>query len=80
MENHAMIDVVKYEAQLRYRAARRGYRVMQTRGLENRRREQCGIGTFVLLGQDGVALSAATLDDISEFLEAHERAQRRQLH
>ena len=75
-----MVDVVKLQARLRYRAARRGFRVMQTRGLENRRREQCGIGTFMLLGHDGVALSVATLSDITDFLEAHDRAQRRQLH
>ena len=75
-----MVDIVNFEQRLRYHAARRGYRVMRTRGLEHRRRKQCGIGTFVLRGQDGVALSAATLDDISEFLEAHERAQWRRLH
>ena len=75
-----MVDVVKYQARLRYRAKRLGYCLMQTRGNENQRREQCGIGTFMLLGHDGVALSAATLSDIAEFLEAHDRAQRRQLH
>ena len=75
-----MVDVVKFEQQLRYRAARRGFRVMQTRGLEHDRRKEAGAGTYMLLGHDGVALSAATLDDISEFLEAHERAQWRRLH
>ena len=75
-----MVDVVKYEARLRYRAKRIGYCVVRTRGLENRRREASGIGAFILLGQDGVALSAATLDDIAEFLEAHDQAQKRQLH
>ncbi|MGC1826848.1 MAG: hypothetical protein WA723_14525, partial [Pseudolabrys sp.] len=65
---------------IRYRAKRAGYCVVQTRGLENRRREQCGIGTFMLLGHDGLALSVATLSDIADFLEAHDRAQRRQLH
>jgi hypothetical protein len=74
------IDVVKDESRIRYHAAQRGFRVMRTRGLEYKRRKQCGIGTFVLLGQDGVALSAATLSDIAEFLEAHDRTQRRQLH
>ena len=75
-----MLDGVKYEARIRYRAARRGYRVMQTRGLEHNRRKEAGAGTYVLLGHDGVALSAARLSDIAEFLEAHDRAQRRQLH
>jgi hypothetical protein len=76
-----MVDVVKYQARLRYRAKRMGYCVVLTRGLENRRREASGIGEFMLLGQDGgVALSAATLDDIAKFLEAHDRAQKRQLH
>jgi hypothetical protein len=62
-----MVDVVKYQARLRYRAKRLGYSVMLTRGLENRRREASGIGAFMLLGQDGVALHAATLDDIAKF-------------
>jgi hypothetical protein len=75
-----MIDVVKYEAQLRYRAKRLGYSVMRTRGLEIRRREARGIGEFVLLGQDGVALHAATLDDIAKFLQDRNRAHKRQLH
>ena len=34
-----MVDVVKYEARLRYRARRLGYAVMQTRGSEYKRRE-----------------------------------------
>ena len=68
------------EGRIRYRAARRGFRVMQTRGLEYNRRKEAGAGTYLLLGHDGVALSAATLSDIAEFLEAHDRAQRRQLH
>ena len=75
-----MVDVVKQQARIRYRAKRAGYCVMQTRGLEKRRRQQCGIGIFMLLIDDGVALSAATLSDIAEFLEAHDRTQRRQLH
>ena len=48
-ESKTMIDIVRYEAQLRYRAKRLGYSVMQTRGLENLRRETSGNGTFVLL-------------------------------
>ncbi|MGB6914251.1 MAG: hypothetical protein WBE42_16085, partial [Pseudolabrys sp.] len=75
-----MVDVVKQQARLRYRAKRLGYCLMQTRGIENQRREASGVGTFVLFGPDGVALSAATLSDIAEFLEAHDRTQRRQLH
>jgi hypothetical protein len=76
-----MDDVVKYEARLRYRAKRLGYSVMLTRGLENRRREASGIGAFMLLGEDGVALlHAATLDDIAKFLQGRDQAQRRRLH
>jgi hypothetical protein len=75
-----MVDVVKYEARLRYTAKRLGYSVMLTRGLENRRREASGIGAFMLLGQDGVALHAATLDDIAKFLQDRDRAQKQQLH
>jgi hypothetical protein len=74
------VDVVKDEARIRYQAKRAGYCVVRTRGLENRRRERCGIGTFMLLGHDGVALSFATLSDIAKFLEAHDRARRRRLH
>jgi hypothetical protein len=75
-----MVDVVKYEAQLRYRAKRLGYSVMRTRGIENQRREARGVGAFLLLGQDGVALHAATLDDIAKFLQDRDRAQKQQLH
>ena len=74
-----MVDVVKYQARLRYRAKRLGYCLIQTRGVENWRREATGVGTFVLLGRDGVALSAATLEDIAAFLQEHDRAQRRYL-
>ena len=75
-----MIDIVRYEAQLRYRAKRLGYSVMQTRGLENLRRETSGNGTFVLLGPDSVVLHAATLNDIEKFLQDRDRAQKKQLH
>ena len=75
-----MVDVVKQQARLRYRAKRLGYCLMQTRGNENQRREASGAGTFVLFGRDGVALSAATLEDIAAFLQEHGQAQRRQLH
>ena len=64
-----MVDVVKQQARIRYRAKRLGYCLMQTRGIENQRREASGVGTFVLFGPDGVALSAATLEDIAAFLE-----------
>ena len=74
------VDVVKDEARLRYRAKRAGYCVVRARGLEHKRRKAAGAGTYMLLSHDGVALSAATLSDIAEFLEAHDRAQRRQLH
>jgi hypothetical protein len=73
-------DGVMDESRVRYRAKRAGYYVVQTRGLENKRREEAGVGTYMLLSHDGTALSAATLDDIREFLEAHDQAQRRQLH
>ena len=62
-----MVDVVKQQARLRYRAKRLGYCLMQTRGIENWRREASGVGTFVLLGHDGVALSAATLRILLRF-------------
>ena len=41
-----MSDVVKDEARIRYRAKRRDFCVVRTRGLEYKRREQCGIGTL----------------------------------
>jgi hypothetical protein len=75
-----MVDVVKYEARLRYQAKRLGYSVMRTRGLENERREASGIGAFVLIGQDGVALHTATLDDIAKFFQDRDRVQKQQLH
>ena len=62
-----MVDVVKQQARLRYRAKRLGYCLMQTRGIENQRREASGVGTFVLFGPDGVALSAATLRILQRF-------------
>ena len=39
------------EGRIRYRAARRGFRVMQTRGLEHDRRDKAGDGTFMLLDE-----------------------------
>ena len=70
---------VNDEGCIRYRAARRGFRVMQTRGLECKRREETGAGTYILVNQatNGVALFAATLGDIAAFLKAHDS---RQLH
>lgn len=61
---------VNDEGCIRYRAARRGFRVMQTRGLECKRREETQ-------ATNGVALFAATLGDIAAFLKAHDS---RQLH
>jgi hypothetical protein len=55
---------------------------MQTRGLECKRREETGAGTYLLVNHaaNGVALFAATLGDIAAILKAHDRQQRRQLH
>jgi hypothetical protein len=69
------------ESLIRCRAKRSGFCVVKTRGLEHRRRTASGAGVFMLLAPGGVtALGAATLTDIAEFLEAHERAQWRRLH
>jgi hypothetical protein len=80
-----MIDDVTHpsdEGRIRYRAARRGFRVMQTRGLEHDRREKAGAGTFMLLDEttNGVALFAATLGDIAAFLKANDQARRHHIH
>jgi hypothetical protein len=68
-----MIDPVNGESRIRYQAARRGFCVIQTRGREHERREKAGAGTYLLLDQsnNGVAIAAATLEDISGFLKAH---------
>ena len=71
---------VNDESRIRHKAKRTGFTVLRTRGLESRRREASGIGTFMLLSQDGVTLPHATLGDIAEFLQAHDQAQKRQLH
>ena len=39
------------ESRMRYRAARRGYVVVQTRGKEHKRREKAGAGTYLLLNR-----------------------------
>jgi hypothetical protein len=70
------------ESRLRYYAKRRGYYVMHTRGFELKRREKTGAGCYVLINMqtDTVALPAATLTDIFEFLQDHDHVQRRQNH
>ena len=70
------------ESRVRYHAARRGYRVMHTRGAETKRREQAGAGTYMLIDQanNTVPLAVATLADIVDFLRHHGRAQRSQMH
>jgi hypothetical protein len=70
------------EGRIRYQAARRGFRVMQTRGLECKRREEAGVGTYMLINEtnNGVALFAATLGDIAAFLKVHDQARQRQFH
>jgi hypothetical protein len=65
---------------IRYRAKRRGFCLMQTRGHEHDRRERAGAGTYMLLDQGGAVLPIATLDDVAAFLEKHDRVQRRRLH
>lgn len=75
------VDVVKNEGRIRYRAAQRGFRVMRTRGLECKRRQEAGAGIYVLFDQaTNVVLPAATLADIAEFLQDRDRTRRRQLH
>lgn len=71
-----MCCTVNDESRIRYRARRRGFSVMQTRGAECRRREQAGIGTYLLLDQstNSTALHAATLHDIADFLKTHHHA------
>ena len=58
-----------------------GFRVMRTRGLECKRRQEAGAGIYVLFDQaTNVVLPAATLADIAEFLQDRDRTRRRQLH
>lgn len=70
------------EAKMRYRAARRGFCVMQTRGREYERRKTAGAGTYMLIDQatNGVILHAASLVDIAVFLQDHDQDRRHQLH
>lgn len=77
-----MIDAIgaNDEGRIRYQAARRGFRVMQTRGLEHERREKAGAGTFMLLDEAAVVLFAATLADIAVFLKANDHARRHHPH
>jgi hypothetical protein len=81
-EELALVDSVNAESRIRYHAARRGFRVMQTRGREYDRRKQTAGGTYMLINEttNGVALAVATLGDIAKFLKAHDQVQRRQLH
>jgi hypothetical protein len=65
---------------LRYHARRRGFQVVRTRGREHRRREKASLGTFMLLGDDGVVLFEATLVDIAHFLKKHDNARQSRLH
>jgi hypothetical protein len=70
------------EGRIRYRAARCGFYLTQTRGLENKRREDAGVGTYMLIDQqtESVALFAATLSDINEFLQDRSHAKQPRLH
>jgi hypothetical protein len=68
------------EGRVRYHARRRGFYVMETRGLEHKRREAADVGTYMLLAADGVALFTATLEDIAAFLARQDKAKRRQSH
>jgi hypothetical protein len=75
-----MIDV-NDEGRIRHQAARRGFRVMRTRGREHERRQQTGAGTYMLINQEtnSVALFAATLEDIARFIEVQKRTQKQKL-
>jgi hypothetical protein len=50
------------------------------RGRELKRRRAAGLGGFMLLDTESVALFAATLDEIAEFLEVHDKVQKRLMH
>jgi hypothetical protein len=65
---------------IRYHARRRGFQVVRTRGREHERRKKAGLGTFMLLGDDGVALFEATLADIAHFLRNNDCARQSRLH
>ena len=67
------------ERRIRYHATKCGFPLMQTRGDEYERRRRCGIGAYLLIDRDtnAVVLPAATLAEITEFLDS---APRQQLH
>jgi hypothetical protein len=77
-----MIDMIgpNDESCIRYRASRRGFQVVRTRGREQRRRLACGQGDLMLLDADKVVLFAATLEEIAIFLKAHDKAKKRLMH
>jgi hypothetical protein len=70
-----MIDLIEPndESRIRYRARRRGFQVVRTRGREQRRRLACDQGDLMLLDADRVVLFAATLEEIAIFLKAATR-------
>jgi hypothetical protein len=63
-----------------YRATRRGFQITAMRGREAERRRTLGLGQLMLLCADSVVLFAATADEIDDFLEAHDKAQKRLMH
>jgi hypothetical protein len=77
-----MIDMIgpNDESCIRYRARRRGFQIVRTRGREQRRRLACGQGDLMLLDADKVVLFAATLEEIAIFLKAHDKAKKRLMH
>jgi hypothetical protein len=77
-----MIDLIdpNDESRIRYRARRRGFQVLRTRGREYRRRLACGQGDLMLLDADKVVLFAATLEEIAIFLKADDKAKKRLMH
>jgi hypothetical protein len=85
-EGIAMVAAIKNEINtwddgyVRYHARRRGFQVITTRGREHKRREKAGLGTFMLLGDDGVVLFEATLADIAHFLKNHDYVRQSRLH
>ena len=73
-----MIDVIdpNDESRIRYRARRRGFQFVRTRGREHRRRLACGQGDLMLLDADKVVLFAATLEEVAMFLKADDKAKK----
>ena len=77
-----MIDMIcpNDESRIRYRARRRGFQVVRTRGREQRRRLTRGQGDLILMDADRVVLFAATLQEIATFLTAHDKGRKRLMH